>query len=70
MSASLIGKQVDFVTKKGDKAWNDEYRGHWGTVIDFDGEFYWVQMESYGPDPTSPALIFERNEIKVRRTQL
>jgi len=68
MSASWIGKQVDFKMKQYDKEWNDEYRSQWGTVIDFDGEFYHVKMNSYGEDLTGPIWIFTRDEIKVRKS--
>lgn len=69
MSASLIGKQVDIKMKKGDRDWNAEYRGHYGTVVDFDGEFLYVQMECNGPDPSVPSLIFTRDELSVRRSK-
>jgi hypothetical protein len=55
--------------KKGDRDWNAEYRGHYGTVVDFDGEFLYVQMECNGPDPSVPSLIFTRDELSVRRSK-
>lgn len=64
MSKKLIGKRAYIKSNVA-----EEYRSgsYWGTIIDFDGEYYHIQMLCNGVDETSPALIFERHEFVVKR---
>lgn len=54
---TLIGKQVEI---KNRDSW---CCGDWGTVKDFDGEYYHIAI--FNDDRT--ILVFARNEFKVRR---
>ena len=53
----LIGKKVTITNK------DSIYYGEWGTIIDYDGEVYYIAIA----DDRSSLPIFERNEFKVRR---
>ena len=53
---NLIGKEVTIKT-----GW---YKGEWGIVRDYDGEYYYVALWN-GND----VLIFSRQDIKVSRSK-
>lgn len=57
MKSNLIGRQVTITDRES------FHYGDWGTIIDFDGEYYYVAM--FGD--ASDAPIFSRNEFKVKK---
>lgn len=54
---NLIGKKVTITTR------DSIYFGEWGTIIDFDGEYYYVAIS----DDKTSVPVFDRTEFKVRR---
>lgn len=57
MKNKLIGKEVTITAK------DSFHKGDWGTVIDFDGEYYYVAIFN----DTNDTPIFARNEFKVKK---
>lgn len=53
----LIGKQVTITAK------DSIYRGEWGIVMDYDGEYFYIAIA--GDKASMP--IFSRNEFKVKK---
>ena len=63
MEKNHIGKRVTINRKRGADEWNNEYKGAWGVVADFDGEYYHVQMFCENPNDCNTALIFTKSEL-------
>ncbi len=57
MKSKLIGK-VAFITDR-----DSIYYGEWGTIVDFDGDVYYIAIAN-GMDSVP---IFDRDQFRVRR---
>ena len=57
MASKLIGKVVTITSK------DSMHQGAWGTVKDFDGEYYYIAIY----DSDSEELVFTRSEFRVKR---
>lgn len=57
MKSNLIGKEATITNKES------FHCGDWGTIIDFDGEYYYIAI--FGDLNDVP--VFERNEFKVKK---
>lgn len=62
--SSLIGKRVDITDR------DSMYYGHWGIVQHWDGETYHVGGGSISVTGNGACPIFDRNQFKVRKTNL
>lgn len=59
MKSKLIGK-VAFITDR-----DSIYYGEWGTIVDFDGDVYYIAIAN-GMDSIP---IFDRDQFRVRRSK-
>jgi hypothetical protein len=57
MAQNLIGKEVKIIDRES------FHYGDWGTVVDFDGEYYYIAI--FGDVNDAP--IFTRNQFKVSK---
>lgn len=59
MKSKLIGKRA-YITDP--ESW---YFGEWGTIVDFDGEVYYIAIA----DGKTSLPIFDRDQFRVPRNQ-
>jgi hypothetical protein len=59
MKSKLIGK-VAFIIDR-----DSIYRGEWGTIVDFDGDVYYIAIAN----GTDSIPIFDRDQFRVRRSK-
>ena len=57
MVNNLIGKEVRIIDRES------FHYGDWGTIVDFDGEYYYIAI--FGDVNDAP--IFTRNQFKVSK---